>query len=183
MLNDGIDGSIPLSERARIIIQHSLTDEYPMPKTITKAKNIKKTAACHTPPIDIFSLGHFAFGLNVAGDYLLISYFMTLSFQFSLTFYVWSLIIGWIVSLAVFTSWEFIEHLFVKDHIYIAKLGKKDWCETRMNSIMDVVVAFIAFNAYYLPLSLFMDESTVVWTAFVLSTIITMIVALHIRKK
>ncbi|MCK4688648.1 MAG: hypothetical protein KAT66_10995, partial [Candidatus Lokiarchaeota archaeon] len=91
--------------------------------------------------IDVFSLGHIVFGLNIN------SFFM-LFFQFNIT-YKQGIVLS-PFSLLVFIGWELIEHTFVYKFIYSRVL--KNWSESKKNSLMDVVIAETTFYVAFLIL-------------------------------
>ena len=129
------------------------------------------TKNCKTPPLDKFSFGHVMFGLVSASFMLPVSfyYISTLSDPESIeTAKIWTTIIASLIALTVFISWEYLEHSYVKKNIYLKKYKMKGWCETKVNSFLDVVVDFVAFTVYYVP-SILLSED---WQTIILLTII-----------
>ncbi|MFX1498819.1 MAG: hypothetical protein ACFFBH_14945 [Promethearchaeota archaeon] len=92
--------------------------------------------------IDSFSLGHIIYGLMVNCIFTLVSQF---NFSYMIGIYLSPL------SIFAFIGWEILEHTLIYKYIYSKVL--KNWSETKMNSIMDIVIAessfYIGFIIFY----------------------------------
>ena len=84
--------------------------------------------------IDSFSLGHIVYGLMVNCVFTLISQF---NFTYIIGIYLSPL------SIFVFIGWEILEHTLIYKYIYSKVL--RNWSETKMNSIMDIIIAEVSF--------------------------------------
>lgn len=134
------------------------------------------TKNCRSPPLDKFSFGHVMFGLVTASFMLPVSfyYLSTLSDpEFLETSKIWSTIIASVIALTAFISWEYLEHGYVKKNIYLKKYKMKGWCETKVNSFLDVVVDFAAFTIYYVPSIIFSED----WQTIILLTILPLAIS------
>lgn len=154
-----------------------------------KAKNASSwpgTKQCRTPPLDKFSYGHVMFGLVTAAIMLPVSFYYMTTLEdpeFIETAKIYSTIIASAIALVVFISWEYLEHLYMKKEVYLKKYKIRGWCETKVNSFLDVVVDFAAFTVYYVPSIILAAD----WQTVILLTIIPFaispIVAYFVTKR
>ncbi|MFW9947821.1 MAG: hypothetical protein ACFFDX_13435 [Candidatus Odinarchaeota archaeon] len=121
--------------------------------------------------IDVFSLGHIVFGLNINS-------FFTLLFQFNLTYR--QGIVMSPLSLLVFIGWELIEHTFVYKFIYSRVL--KNWAESKTNSLLDVVISGTTFYIAFLILYVLIYDILVSIINLFISLSLIPIVAIIIMK-
>jgi hypothetical protein len=121
--------------------------------------------------IDIFSLGHIVFGLNINSIFILL-------FQFNLTYR--QGIVMSPFSLLVFIGWELIEHTFVYKFIYSRVL--KNWVESKTNSLLDVVISGTTFYIAFLILYVLIYDILVSLINLVISISLVPIVAIIIMK-
>lgn len=121
--------------------------------------------------IDVFSLGHIVFGLNINSFFILL-------FQFNLTYR--QGIVMSPISLLVFIGWEFFEHTFVYKFIYSRVL--KNWAESKTNSLLDVVISGTTFYIAFIILYVLIYDILISIINLVISLSLVPIVAIIIMK-
>jgi len=121
--------------------------------------------------IDVFSLGHIVFGLNINS-------FFILFFQFNLSYRQGIVLSPF--SLLVFIGWELIEHTFVYKFIYSRVL--KNWAESKTNSLLDVVISETTFYIAFLILYVLIYNILVSLINLVICLSLVPIVAIIIMK-
>lgn len=144
-----------------------------------KAVKVKKKETCPVPAVDIFSLGHFMFGMTTGAIFFIMNFFF-IRLNCSI---IYPLLLNWFLAFSVFFIWEAIEHIVLSKEVYIKRQGQVNWCESKVNVITDLLVEFAAFNLIFLPSIALVTDIIFAFGISLFPFIIDPIVAIYIHRR